>query len=155
ITVPGLLTITAIQPNQGGNCGNVTVTLGGHAIFTFRALCHREWFARAWSLLSETYGNQMQGVLPCHRQRVVVTAVPVPHQGGQRDNPRDQRQQGVEPAGHPHQLRREGPVGFGGVLAALWAPRPALWPSSLHRCARLARRAGETSAVPGHSRVPG
>jgi len=37
-------------------------------------------------------------------------------------------QQGVEPAGNTHQLRRESPVGFGGVLATLGTPRPTLCP---------------------------
>src|SRR5262249_39297584 len=44
------------------------------------------------------------------------------------------------------------------VRTALWPSSMPFWPCwrlSLRRCARLARRAGETSAVPGHSRVPG
>ena len=40
-------------------------------------------------------------------------------------------QQGVEPAGDPPQLRRESPVGFGCILAALWTPRTALCPAAL------------------------
>jgi hypothetical protein len=38
--------------------------------------------------------------LPCHLQGVVVAEVPVEPQIGQRDQPGDQVQQGVEPAGN-------------------------------------------------------
>ncbi len=71
-------------------------------------------------------GNQVQMALPRHLQGVVVAEVPVEHQVGQRDDPSDQMQQGVEPAGNTPSLRRQGPVGFGLVLAALWPPRPTL-----------------------------
>ena len=76
--------------------------------------------------LASQLGNQGQGGLPRHLQGVVVAKVPVQHQGGQRDLPRDEGQQGLERTSDAPELRRESHVGFGLVLAALWTSRATL-----------------------------
>ena len=76
-------------------------------------------------------GNEVHATLARHLQGVVVAKVPIQHQVGQGDHPGDQVQQGVEPAGNTYQLRRESPVGFGFVLAALGTPRLTLGPRAL------------------------
>jgi len=65
--------------------------------------------------------------LPRHLQGIVVAEVPVEHQVGQRDQPCDQLQQGVEHGGDAGQLWCASHVGFGFVPAALWTPRPSRW----------------------------
>jgi hypothetical protein len=67
-------------------------------------------------------GNQVQVALPGHRQSVVVAAVPVEHQGGQGEKPGDPLEQGVEQVCDAQSCWRQGPIGFGGVLAALGPP---------------------------------
>src|SRR4029453_1319617 len=79
--------------------------------------------------------------LPRHLQGVVVAEVPVEHQVGQRDNPGDPFQQGVEHACDARQLWCESHVGFGVVSAALWTPGAPRWARRflpLGRCFGLA-----------------
>src|SRR5262245_2623442 len=76
-------------------------------------------------------GNEVHAALARHLQGVVVAKVPIQHEVGQGDHTSDQVQQGVEPAGNTHQLRRESPVGLGCVLAPLGTPRPRCAPRTL------------------------
>src|SRR5215813_13452537 len=56
--------------------------------------------------IAPEFGNQMQVMLLCHLEGVVVAEVSVEDQVGQRNHPREPVQQGVEHAGDTHALRR-------------------------------------------------